>query len=113
MTHALTADSTDHVDVILLGAGNIGRELLVQVGWASEAQSPLRICAVIDRSGYLFDPAGLTRRQVLRAVAQKSAGAPLAGIAGACTATPAQALAAIALRRLLEKGRRRPSSPKR
>ena len=97
MTRITSTNEIDPVDVILLGVGAIGRELLVQIGWGSEMRSPLRICGLIDRSGYLFEPEGLSRRQLLRAVAQKAAGGKLAGMDGGCGATAAEALAAIAI----------------
>jgi homoserine dehydrogenase len=97
MTRITSTNEIDPVDVILLGVGAIGRELLVQIGWGSETRSPLRICGLIDRSGYLFEPEGLSRRQLLRAVAQKAAGGKLAGMDGGCGATAAEALAAIAI----------------
>jgi homoserine dehydrogenase len=100
MTRITSPSETDPVDVILLGVGAIGRELLVQIGWGSETRSPLRICGLIDRSGYLFEPEGLSRRQLLRAVAQKAAGGKLAGMDGGCGATAAEALAAIAMQPL-------------
>ena len=97
MTRITSTNEIDPVDVVLLGVGAIGRELLVQIGWGSETRSPLRICGLIDRSGYLFEPEGLSRRQLLRAVAQKAAGGKLAGMDGGCAATAAEALAAIAI----------------
>ena len=97
MMRLASTSEIDPIDVILLGVGAIGRELLVQIGWGSETRSPLRICGLIDRSGYLFEPEGLSRRQLLRAVAQKAAGGKLAGMDGGCGATAAEALAAIAI----------------
>ena len=64
MTHAQTTARPGPVDVILLGAGAIGCELIVQIGWGSVV-SPLRICGLIDSSGYLFDQNGLSRRHLL------------------------------------------------
>ena len=95
MTFHTTPSSGEPVDVILLGAGAIGSELLVQIGWGAMV-SPLRICALIDRSGYLFDPEGLSRRHLLQAVAQKSAGGKLASMNDGHVATAAEALATIA-----------------
>ncbi len=94
MTRRSTTDLADPVDVILLGVGAIGRELLVQIGWGS-LTSPLRVCGLIDQSGYLFDANGLSRRQLLQAVAQKAAGGRLGSMNGAIMASAAEALAAI------------------
>lgn len=96
MTPIASTNAANRTDVILLGVGAIGRELLVQIGWGSETRSSLRICGLIDQSGYLFEPEGLSRRQLLRAVAQKAAGGKLATMDGGCGATATAALAAIA-----------------
>ncbi len=95
MTHIQTATTTDPVDVILLGVGAIGRELLVQIGWGSMV-SPLRVCALIDSSGFIVDQAGLSRRQLLQAVAHKAAGGRLTSMSEARTGTAAEALSLIA-----------------
>ena len=95
MTSHFASTAGEPVDVILLGTGAIGCELLVQIGWGSVV-SPLRVCALIDTSGYLFDPNGLSRRQLLQAVAQKSARGRLALMNEARTATAAEALGEIA-----------------
>ena len=94
MTHAQTTARPGPVDVILLGAGAIGCELIVQIGWGSVV-SPLRICGLIDSSGYLFDQNGLSRRHLLQAVAQKSAGGKLASMNEGIAALAGDALARI------------------
>ncbi len=96
MTRIAPSSGADHTDVILLGVGAIGRELLVQLERESATRPSLRICALIDRSGYLFDPKGLPRRELLRAAAQKTAGGKLASMDGGRTGTACEALAAIA-----------------
>jgi aspartokinase/homoserine dehydrogenase 1 len=66
------------VDLVLLGAGRIGRALVGQIGELSQKGRPaLRIVAVIDRSGYVFDPRGLTARRLTTLMRAKEAGAPL------------------------------------
>ena len=92
MTHARTAARPGPVDVILLGAGAIGCELIVQIGWGSVV-SPLRICGLIVSSGYVFDQNGLSRRHRLQAVAQKSAGGKLASMNEGLAAPAGDALA--------------------
>ena len=94
MTRQGSIDTSDQVDVIILGVGAIGRELLVQIGWGS-VTSPLRVCGLIDQSGYLFDSSGLSRRHLLQAVAQKAAGGKLGSMNGAVSASATEALAAI------------------
>lgn len=65
-------------DVILLGAGAIGRELASQVVRASASDRALRICGMIDRSGYVFARDGLTNERVTEICARKAAGERLA-----------------------------------
>lgn len=80
-------------DVVLLGVGAIGRELLAQV---AASRSPLRICALIDTSGYVFDPRGLSRGRLAELCDAKAAKRPLAATSGGRGATAVEALAAIA-----------------
>jgi aspartokinase/homoserine dehydrogenase 1 len=82
-------------DVVLLGVGAIGRELLAQVAATAGARSPLRICALIDTSGYVFDARGLSRARLARLVTAKAAKRPLAEVRGGRSAAAAAALAAI------------------
>jgi aspartokinase/homoserine dehydrogenase 1 len=87
--HAVRAGQTD---VVLLGVGAIGRELLTQV---CATRSPLRVCGLIDTSGYVFDSRGLSRARLAELVTAKAARRSLANVAGARRATAAEALAAI------------------
>ena len=65
-------------DVIVLGAGAIGRELVAQVTASADAAPPaLRVCGLIDRSGFVFAPEGLPRQRLAELCALKSAGQPL------------------------------------
>ena len=70
-------------DVVLLGVGAIGRELLTQVGAHG---APIRVCGLVDRSGYVFNPGGLTPNELTDIVLQKARGVRLAdgasGVAG-------------------------------
>lgn len=81
--------TTSHRDVLLLGAGSIGRALLRQL--ASMADR-LRVVGVADSSGYVFDPHGLSRRKLARIVACKESGAPLAHLEGARRGNAREAL---------------------
>jgi bifunctional aspartokinase / homoserine dehydrogenase 1 len=49
-------------DVVLLGVGAIGRELLGQIGQLTSHPNSVRVCGVIDSSGYLFDARGFSKR---------------------------------------------------
>ena len=72
-------------DVIVLGTGSIGRELATQVARANGA---IRICGVIDRSGYHFEADGISADRVAELCARKSAGESLASIGGAHQLAP-------------------------
>ncbi len=67
-------------DVIILGFGLIGRALsnmLVERNSATGVIRPLRIVGIIDRSGYVFDPAGLSASNIKELAAAKESGAAL------------------------------------
>jgi len=85
----------DRLDVILLGVGQIGRELLRILPRTRRRVKPT-IVGLIDRSGYLFDPDGLSTRQLLNAVALKEQGASLMAIDGAIKASAPEAVSQIA-----------------
>ena len=71
------SDDARHSDVVLLGAGAIGRELIEQI-LASRTGQSLRICGVVDTSGYVFDADGIPAITLGEIVAHKKAGRPLA-----------------------------------
>ena len=83
-----------HTDVVLLGFGRVGRALADQIA-AANGNGSVRVVGLLDRSGYLFDPRGLSRRRLLDLARQKDAGALLASLGG-CAATAAEALAVMA-----------------
>lgn len=85
----------DRLDVVLLGVGQIGRELLRILPRTRRRVKPT-IVGLIDRSGYLFDAEGLSARQLLNAVALKEQGAALTAIPGAVKASAENAVAQIA-----------------
>lgn len=79
--------------VVLLGVGSIGRELLRQLAANRRASArTIRICGLIDRSGFVFDPDGLEWRRVLELRAHKVAGRPLAEAEGGRAATAHEAI---------------------
>jgi len=81
-------------DVILLGFGSVGRELAGQLGRLKTAA--LRIVAVVDRSGYVFKPAGISGAALRRLAEAKASGTGLADLPGGHEATSAEAVAEIA-----------------
>jgi aspartokinase/homoserine dehydrogenase 1 len=88
----------EHADVVILGFGQIGRELADQIATHSARdgeQAQLRLVGVIDRSGYVFDARGLSSRRLSALAAAKSAHTPLSGVRRGIHATAEEAVAAI------------------
>jgi aspartokinase/homoserine dehydrogenase 1 len=82
------------VDVVLLGFGQIGRTLAGLIGRRRNGNgSAMRVVAVVDRSGFVFDPHGLKPRHLGALARWKSEGRPFAQADGGQTATPAEAVA--------------------
>ena len=95
------AGARRHADVIVLGFGLIGRELALQLAQrrtpdGGRLTAPVRVVAVIDRSGYVFDARGLTPRKLIALAAAKASGRPLAQQADGVRADDEAALRAIA-----------------
>jgi len=84
--------AADAADVVLLGVGAIGRELIGQLTDSSAKGSRLRICGLVDRSGFVFNPAGLSSERLGELRALKAAGQPLIE---AIDGRPASALEAV------------------
>ncbi len=85
----------DRLDVVLLGVGQIGRELLRMLPLTKRRVRPT-IVGLIDRSGFLFEPDGLSPRQLANAVALKEAGKPLTSLDHARRASASEAVQWIA-----------------
>ncbi|GAC1488979.1 MAG: hypothetical protein NVS1B5_13100 [Gemmatimonadaceae bacterium] len=81
-------------DVVILGYGRIGRELARQLDDATE-RSGVRVAAVIDRSGFVLDPDGLTGVRLETLARSKELGIPLAEAPLGVGATASEALARI------------------
>jgi aspartokinase/homoserine dehydrogenase 1 len=85
----------DRFDVVLLGVGQIGRELLRMLPRIKGRVKPT-IVGLIDRSGFLFAPDGLNARTIAQAVQVKHDGGSIATLEGAHRGTAEQAVAWIA-----------------
>ncbi|HEY3113160.1 MAG TPA: bifunctional aspartate kinase/homoserine dehydrogenase I [Gemmatimonadaceae bacterium] len=88
----------EHADVVILGFGQIGRELATQLATHSSRageQVQARVVGVIDRSGYVFDARGLSPKRLQALTAAKSARTPLSGVRRGVHATAEEAIAAI------------------
>lgn len=76
------------IPLIVVGIGHVGRAFLAQVAQTHEAlmrryKVLLEPVALLDSSGALFDPAGLSRERVQGAARAKANGQPLADLPGA------------------------------
>jgi cystathionine gamma-synthase len=83
--------SAQRADVVLLGAGAIGRELLAQVRLRDAGGPAVNVCGVVDRSGFVFDRDGLSQDQLSSIAGAKAAGRPIAA-AGGHRAHPAESV---------------------
>ncbi|MHB2032736.1 MAG: aspartate kinase [Gemmatimonadaceae bacterium] len=84
-------------DIILLGPGRIGRELLDRLADRLPGdEARLRVCAVVDRTGFVFEPRGLSKRRIGELRDHKRAGQPLIAAPGGIPADPAEAIERIA-----------------
>jgi aspartokinase/homoserine dehydrogenase 1 len=81
-------------DVVLLGFGRVGRALADQIAGAN-GHATVRVVGLLDRSGYVFDPRGLSRRRLLDLAREKDGGALLTSLGGRA-ATAAEALTVMA-----------------
>lgn len=80
--------------LVLLGPGAIGRELLSQLG-QSRGGPRVKVCAVVDSTGYVLSAAGLASENLGDLRAHKAAGRPLAEHRLGRPAAPINALAFI------------------
>jgi aspartokinase/homoserine dehydrogenase 1 len=88
-------------DVVLLGAGTIGRAVLELVAASPARFRQLRFVAVIDRGGMLDLPEGLDARTIRQLLAHKAGGGTVGDLPGGRHTTPAEAVAALGRRALL------------
>ena len=88
------AEHTTHADVVVLGYGQVGRELAASVAALPRARGA-RVVAVIDRSGYVFEARGLTTKRIETLAAAKRTGTSLAEMSRGERASALEAIAAI------------------
>ena len=81
-------------DVVLLGFGRVGRELADQI-MPANGSAAVRVVGLLDRSGYVFDPRGISRRRLVDLARRKDSGELLAALGGR-PAPAAEALTFIA-----------------
>lgn len=81
-------------DVVLLGFGRVGRALADQIA-APVGGPSVRVVGLLDRSGYLFEPRGISRKRLLDLAREKDAGKLLTALGGRA-ATAADGLTVMA-----------------
>jgi len=82
---------TSATSVVLLGVGAIGRELIAQVSDCRSGEA-LRICGVVDRSGYVFDSDGIPAVTLAEIAAHKKNGRALATFDAGTAASPSESV---------------------
>ncbi|MGZ8492961.1 MAG: aspartate kinase, partial [Gemmatirosa sp.] len=96
------AHAPQHADVVLLGFGKVGRELVRQitqhqsVSRSEGTASPVSLVGVVDSRGWVFDPAGLAPRRLAALAKAKADGRALSELPGGAEGGPDAALAHIA-----------------
>jgi bifunctional aspartokinase / homoserine dehydrogenase 1 len=86
----------ERMELVLLGFGQIGRALASLLGQVERPTLSLRVAAVIDRSGFLFDPEGISARRLATLASEKRKGRSLAEMPKGQPASTQEAVAHIA-----------------
>jgi len=89
-----TAVPATHADVVILGYGQVGRELASSLAALPRARG-VRVVGIIDRSGFLFDQRGLSTKRLTTIAEAKRGGTAIADVQGGKRATAGDALAAM------------------
>jgi aspartokinase/homoserine dehydrogenase 1 len=85
----------DRLDVFILGFGQIGRGFGELVGELPERGPRVRVVGVSDRSGYVFDPDGLSARRLGSIAREKRNGHSLRRLEGGRPGTAVEAVQAV------------------
>lgn len=88
-------------DVVLLGAGTIGRATLEMLAAAPTRFGVLRVVAVVDRTGVIEDTTGFDPMTLRAIAAHKLSGGGVAGLPGGVRGAPAETLAMLAQQALI------------
>jgi bifunctional aspartokinase / homoserine dehydrogenase 1 len=70
----------ERMEIVLLGFGQIGRALATLLAKVKRPALSIRVAAVIDRSGFIFDPEGISPRRLATLAAEKRKGRRLADL---------------------------------
>jgi bifunctional aspartokinase / homoserine dehydrogenase 1 len=93
---------TEPTDIILLGMGRVAQELVTQfAAVARQKGRAMRIVGLIDRSGYIFQPRGMTARQLAAAVLLKQQGGSLEDASSGTAGTALDAVNFMAVHALM------------
>ena len=96
------ADTPDGLDLLLLGCGAIGRDLIRQINDRREHIAHrfglnVRFAAIADRSGFMMKPTGLSTKELDAIVEAKAQGGRLADLPGSTLASRPSAMVEAAL----------------
>ena len=86
----------ERMELVLLGFGQIGRALTSLLARLKRPTLSLQVAAIIDRSGFVFDPRGIAPRRLVTIARAKGKGRTLAELPGGRAATAAEAVGHIA-----------------
>lgn len=82
----------ERMEIILLGFGQIGRTLTALLGDVRRPALSLHVAGVIDRSGFVFDPQGISPRRLAALAREKHRGRRLADLPRGQAATAEEAV---------------------
>jgi aspartokinase/homoserine dehydrogenase 1 len=89
-------------DIILLGFGRVGRELVNQVtALARDGRAQVRIVGLIDKAGWVFDARGLSQRRLSALMLHKQKGGALGDVRGGEWGTAREAVDAMGAHSLM------------
>ncbi len=86
----------EQMEIVLLGFGQIGRALSTLLSGVKRSALSLRVAAIIDRSGFVFDPDGISPRRLTSLASEKRKGRVLAELPRGKRATTLEAVSHIA-----------------
>ena len=86
----------ERMEILLLGFGQIGRALSSLLTRVDRPALALRVAAVIDSSGFVFDPEGISARRLAKLASEKRKGRRLADLPRGQAADAAAAVSHIA-----------------
>jgi aspartokinase/homoserine dehydrogenase 1 len=90
-----SAAPRDRIDVFILGFGQIGRALGQMVADLPERGPGIRVVGVSDRSGYVFDPEGISTRRLDAIAREKRNGHSLRRLEGGRSGSAEEAVEAV------------------